>query len=159
MAKHSIRLPGFDYRHPGPYFLTLVVDRRRPILATRQDHSLTLTPAGRIVEEEWQLLATRRPGIQLDEFVIMPDHFHAIILLPDSRALPAPNGHSALYRPPKSLGAIVAQFKAGTTRRINAIQGTGGRPLWQRNYYEHIVRNAHRLNRIRRYIQENPSRP
>lgn len=156
MAKHSIRLPGFDYRGRGPYFVTLVVRNRRRILAQRLGNRLALTPAGRIVEDEWGLLAVRRPETQPDAFVVMPDHIHFIIGLSDAPRAPTQQTAGRLTRPPRSLGAVVAQFKAGTTRRINALRNTPGIQLWQRNYFEHIIRSDASLQRIRRYIRDNP---
>ena len=162
MSKHSIRLRGFDYQRPGPYFLTLVIAWRLPILAKFEGDELVLTPEGRIVDEEWRVGTLRRRNLFTDEYVIMPDHFHCILLLPqtqtpDSYRPPQAGVLPRLQRPPRSLGSIVAQFKAMTTKRINALWGTKGRIVWQRNYYERIVRDRQALDRIRRYIRQNPA--
>src|SRR5262249_4014983 len=119
-----------------------------------------LEPYGGIVDGEWLRTPQVRPEISLDEYVIMPNHFHAIVLIssesrvaaPDARLGQAPTEHTG--RAPRSLGSLVAGFKATTTRR----RGTPGMPFWQRNYYEHVMRDDRDLNRIRSYIQTNPLR-
>jgi REP element-mobilizing transposase RayT len=112
-----------------------------------------------------------RPGTALDEFVIMPDHMHGIIVICEERngVMKSENNLVGAYRntprqgtpfrsPSGTLGAIIRGFKGSTTKRINQLCGTAGKKIWQRNYYEHIVRDERDLLRIQNYIRENPLR-
>jgi len=129
-----------------------------------------LNDSGRMVAACWSQLPHHFPNVTLDAFVVMPNHVHSIIRLgkgeasADHRAEssgPFPADASPL-RPigtqPGSLGAIVQNLKSLTTRKINQRRGTPGLPVWQRNYYEHIIRDDAALDRIRQYIAENPLR-
>jgi REP element-mobilizing transposase RayT len=158
MPKKSIRLRGFSYQAPGPYFVTLVEVRRQPRFGKTCGGVVCHTWAGKIVADAWERIGILAPGVLLDAFVVMPDHFHGILtLLPESGESP-PEASQGLVRPPRSLGSVVAQFKATTTRLINAASSTIGGPVWQHNYYEHIIRGQGELERIRRYIITNPAR-
>jgi REP element-mobilizing transposase RayT len=125
------------------------------------------------VLEEWERTALIRREIELDEFIIMPNHLHAIVIVGAHRRAPSQNNPSKsvtssqnnlpaqntipLERPPRSLGALIAGFKSASTKRINRVRETPGIPIWQRNYYEHIIRDESGLNSIRQYIQTNPA--
>src|SRR5689334_9861727 len=102
---------------------------------------MVLNDLGRIVAEEWRWTAEIQPHIALDEFVTMPNHFHAIVTLNSSRRGVSHTPSEKLQSPSHTLGAIVRGFKAATTKRINESRQTPGAPVWQRNYYEHIIRN------------------
>ncbi len=132
---------------------------------------LHLSEIGRIIEEEWYRTAELRLYVLLDAFIIMPNHVHGVIMIIDEdrasallvgaqRAvpLPPPNPRSFGQMKPRSLPAIVRAFKSATTRRANELRGTPGIPLWQRNYYEHVIRSRHALDRVRNYIVDNPAR-
>ena len=130
---------------------------------------MKLNELGEIVQEEWEKTPSIRAEIKADEFVVMPNHFHAIVVIADGikstdGANVGAHGRAplqkpgALYRPPKSLGARVAGFKSAATKRINEHRDTPGAPVWQRNYYEHVIRNESKLNDIRSYIQTNPAK-
>jgi len=112
--------------------------------------------AGRMVQEEWFRSAKIRREIELwpDEFVVMPNHIHGIVWIHHDCKGDRPVALTG--PPPKSLGALMAGFKSITTKRINAWRGAPGQPVWQRNYYEHVIRNDDTLNRIREYIINNP---
>ena len=164
--RRSIRLKGYDYTQPGVYFITICTQNRLCLFGEVVDGEMVLNELGEIVRNEWLKTAQLRSRVVLDEFVIMPNHMHGIIILIDS------NGRGTLQRAPTaqraptieqfgkptsdSIPTIVRLFKSATTHRINALRGTPGLPVWQRNYYEHIVRNEQSLNRIRQYIAENP---
>ena len=118
---------------------------------------------------EWIRTAAIRREIELDEWVVMPNHLHGIIViadnvgahgrapLPDDAPCDVPTS-TVFTRPPKSLGSLIAGFKSAVTKRINELRKTPGAPVWQRNYYEHIVRDENELNQIRQYIMDNPAK-
>ncbi len=148
--RHSIRLPGYDYRAPGTYFVTVVAADRDCLL---------VEPACRsVVERCWRAIPRHLARTRLDLWVVMPNHMHGIIVI-DS-PLPPERGDAEQTRRlgRQSLGAIVGNFKSVTARRINRIRRTPGVPVWQRNYYERVVRNDRELQRIREYIALNPAR-
>jgi REP element-mobilizing transposase RayT len=149
--RYSIRLRGYDYAQAGAYFVTLCVQGRAALFGRVVDGAVELTEIGRIVAEEWEHTPALRPNVVLDTFVVMPDHLHRIVVIvrrDDGAARP----EAARPRSPAhSLGAIVRGFKAAVVRRA-------GTPIWQRNYYEHIIRNDADLDRIRHYIATNPAR-
>ena len=165
--RRSTRLPTYDYASGGPYFLTICTFGRERIFGEVVEDAVVLTPCGEIAQKEWERSAELRPGLVLDMYVVMPNHLHCVVALlewgvageggPVGAYSCAPV-HSDLRRPPRSLSSFVAQFKATTTRRINAHRGTTGSRVWQRNDYEHIVRDDEDLSRIRDYIANNPQR-
>jgi putative transposase len=242
--RRSIRLKGYDYTQPGAYFITICTHGRECLFGEIIDGEMHLNEAGQIVVQTWQDLPNHVPNVQLDAFVVMPNHVHGIIIITDrtggigagfkparttmgpgsaadSGSTPGPDSAvgAGSTAGPGSVGAgsvgagsepaptkttttapgsaagsgpvgagsepaptepaptrssyglpeIVRQFKTFSARRINELRGTPGTPVWQRNYYEHIIRNESSLNRIRQYIaenlarwdadQENPQRP
>jgi REP element-mobilizing transposase RayT len=148
--RRSIRIQGYDYSLPGPYFVTICTERRLCVLGGIHDGTMHLSDAGVMVTAVWSELAIHYPGVVVDEFVIMPNHLHGII------GLDAPEEGVAL-----SLGDVVHRFKTLTTSRYaRGVKEQGWDPfpgrLWQRNYYEHIIRNDRALEAIRAYIIGNP---
>ncbi len=125
---------------------------------------MRLNEFGLIVQDAWVDLPNHYPNVELDEFVVMPNHVHGIIIIMDddestmvgAGLKPAPT--NALSYKHYPLSEIVRAFKTFSARRINEIRGAGGVSVWQRNYYEHIIRNDDELNRTRKYIIDNPSR-
>jgi REP element-mobilizing transposase RayT len=181
-AKHhrrSIRLKDYDYTQAGAYFITLCVENRACVLGDVVDGEMQLSTTGAIVAEAWAWLAHQYPYVAIDEYVIMLNHFHGIIVI-DAPTMGAvrepptitptspptmgavrepPNGPSAIPPTPtprKPLGRLIGAFKTVSTKRINELNATPGIAFWQRNYYEHIIRHEDALNRIRRYIMHNP---
>jgi putative transposase len=152
--RKTLRLESYDYRQPGAYFLTIVAHARRSIFGEVVDENVRLGDFGRIVSEAWERSNQIRNEIALDAFIVMPNHLHGIVTIRSVRATgwsPSPSGPFK-----RSLGAFVAGFKSAVTTRINQLRGTPGLAVWQRNYYEHIIRNEESLNRIREYIVSNP---
>ena len=146
--RRSIRLPAYDYAQAGAYFVTIVCKDRTLLLEDSRFRA--------IVEEAWVWLADQYESVRLDQYVTMPNHLHGIIVIEDrcrggSRAAPTQTPKR------KPLGQLVGAFKTVSTKRINEIRGTPGAPVWQRNYYERIIRNEEELNRIRQYIIDNPA--
>jgi putative transposase len=157
---NSLRLPDYDYTQPGAYYVTIVTWQRRCVFGEIVDGVMQLNDSGYIVTEEWEKTPQIRPLIEMDEFVVMPNHVHGIILINEKsvgamrRIAPTqPNGAI-----PDSIGAILGQIKSITTKQINRLRNTPGAQLWQRNYYDHIIRSEKELNQIRAYIQTNPHR-
>jgi REP-associated tyrosine transposase len=167
--RRTIRLREYDYRQAGAYFITAVAHGRGMLFGEIARGETRLNEFGRIVEEEWQKSSVIRREIELDVFVIMPNHIHGIVNITDVDV--GATGRSPLRSgpPARSLGAFVAGFKSAVTKRLNNLRHTPGAPVWQRNYYEHIVRDDGELLRVREYIlnnpldwetdRENPSRP
>ena len=170
--RRSIRLADYDYSQPGAYFITICTQDKVCLFGKVIDGEMHLNAFGWIVDEEWQKTAQVRSNVLLDEFVVMPNHVHGIIRIIEDLATGtadrAQNVVGATRRvaptkrptgpPSGSVGAIMAQFKSLVTKRINRLRGTPGAKVWQRNYWERVVRNEQELDRIRRYIEENPLR-
>ncbi|MFZ1024837.1 MAG: transposase [Limnoraphis robusta] len=139
--RQSIRLRGYDYSLPGAYFITICIDKRECLLGDIQDGNVIFSRYGEVVHFNWFNLTKVYPGIQLDSFVIMPNHIHGIIILTD-------NSHK--------LSEIVRGLKTFSARRINQLRSLSGISVWQRGYYEHIIRNENTLTKIQEYILNNP---
>jgi len=163
--RRSIRLPGWDYRAAAIYFVTICTHGREcffddPAWAT-------------VATTAWTAIPQHAGRVALDEWVLMPNHLHAILVLTDEPAdatdtssfdirwaslLPTPEPRRFANVPSGSLGSIIRSYKAAVTRRINERCRTPGQPRWQRGYYERVVRDDRELERIRAYIRENPAR-
>ncbi len=158
--RHSLRLKKYSYSMPGAYFITICTYRKENILGQIIDGKIKLNVLGKITVREWLKTFQIRKNIQLDEYVIMPNHFHGIIILTDckdtmNRAL----ANESFGKPiPGSIPTIVRMFKSAVTREIKRLDYPFFYSIWQRNYYEHIIRNENELDCIRKYIQENPLR-
>ena len=158
----SLRLPGYDYSQPGAYFVTVVAHGRACLFGEVVDGEMVLNAAGIVVEAAWRDLPVHYPGAELGAFCIMPNHVHAIIVLVDigTKIIPVEAGLRPASTDAKNhpLSEIVRAFKSFSARRINKIRKTQGIPVWQRNYYEHIIRNDDDYRLIHLYIQANPAR-
>ena len=167
--RKSIRLKDYDYTRPGAYFITLVTWQREHVFGEIGHGEMRLNEAGRLVQDAWIRMPAFYP-IRHEIWVVMPNHFHGLLwiegtgeasamrILGASRSLKT--DASPLQRPigtkPNSLGAIIQNFKSITTRRIHQLSGSSGTPIWQRNYFERVVRDDKEMGRIRAYIQANP---
>jgi putative transposase len=174
----SDKLLGYDYSWTGTYFVTICTHKRECLLGQVEDGAMVLSEYGRIVEQCWCALPHHFPGVELDAFVVMPNHVHGIITITAfgrGEALakqyqtksPKWLANASPLQPPQSLrphgtksyslGAMVQNFKSVSARRINQARLTPGALVWQRNYYEHVVRNEDELNSIRQYVLGNPT--
>jgi REP element-mobilizing transposase RayT len=212
--RRYVRLKGHDYAQPGAYFVTICTRERESLFGYVVNGEMLLNEAGETARRCWEDIPDHFPLVELDAFVIMPNHVHGIIVItepcrgeksfapidaptttsgttpqspsrtigsmvrgseivipckgeasvpPHSSEEQRGSDASPLRQPPNgtqpgSLSAIVQNFKSVSTRRMNAACGAPGRPLWLRNYYEHIVRDEAELTAIREYIQGNPAR-
>jgi putative transposase len=141
--RRSIRLPYYDYSLSGAYFITICTHKHVCVLGEIVSEHVRLDLPGEIVLDCWNNLPGHYPTITLDSIIIMPNHVHGIIWLTGNGARAdlksAPTGCT--------LSEVVRSFKSFSTRRINEFHFTPGSPLWQRNYYEHIIRNERQLTR------------
>lgn len=170
--RRSIRLHGYDYAQAGAYFITSVTKDRLCLFGDVVGGEMRLSELGHIVQMAWDELLGYYRSVQCDAFIVMPNHIHGIITLTENGASgksdvgagfkPArgvevgPNSARAGLKPAPTLLEVVRAFKTFSARRINEIRGTAGNSVWQRNYYEHVVRGEIELHRIREYIANNP---
>ncbi len=153
---------GYDYAQAGAYFVTIVVQGRACLFGEVVDGEVHLNDTGRLVSACWQWLESQYPFVELYEFVVMPNHLHGIIVISDgtrrggSRTAPTGADSPAIKRKP--LGRLIGAFKTVSTKRFNREHGLSGTPLWQRDYFEHVIRSEESLAKIRRYIHDNPAR-
>jgi REP element-mobilizing transposase RayT len=187
--RRSIRLKDYDYSRCGAYFVTICTQERLCLFGDVVDDEMVLSDAGAMIERRWAELPEKYIGIQIDAFVVMPNHIHGIVLIdvessvgaaPRGRPVSRPNeiesrsekesglrdeGQPQGVAPTDdrriSLSDVVHRYKSFTTNRYSkGVRELGwfsfpGR-LWQRNFYEHVIRNDDELNRICEYIHENP---
>ena len=183
--RRSIRLKGYDYTQQGAYFVTLVTQGRECLFGEIVNGEMRLNEFGALVAEGWNGLTQHFRNADLDEFVMMPNHLHGIVVLKwdayaDGRGRGEALTDTSAYRvtsanvnasplrvstaserphgtKPRSLNAIVQNFKSVTSRKINQRHNTQGTIIWQRDYFERVIRNENELNRIREYIMSNPA--
>jgi putative transposase len=177
-SRRSIRLQRYDYTRGGAYFVTICTQNRECLFGNVVNGQMVLNDAGRIVVNVWINTPELRPNVKLDEFVVMPNHFHGIVVIVEpcrgvlhykdiwhggvwqyapTEGQPDQSNTSKMRSPSQTLGAIIRGFKSAATKRINESRDTPVK-IWQRNYYEHIIRHDDEFNRIREYISVNPAR-
>ena len=177
--RRSLRLQGYDYAQPGAYFVTICTQHRRCLFGKVTDETMRLNAAGELAAAMWNALPNRFAQIDLDAFVVMPNHIHGILIISDdvvgaplvgardaraaTRAAPTVGARDAraATRAAPTVGVVVGAFKSAFA--VEYIRGAKkgrwtafDRRVWQRNYYEHVIRNEPDLTRVRRYIVENP---
>jgi REP element-mobilizing transposase RayT len=148
--RRSIRLRQYDYAQGGAYFVTICTQSRAFLLQNAAIRD--------IAEQCWSQIPAHFPMVELDEWVVMPNHLHGIVVFGIcwGRECRAPTVQRFARPTPCSLPTIIRSFKSAATRQVNALRHTPGAPVWQRNYYEHVVRNEDDLNEIRQYLLNNP---
>lgn len=191
--RRSVRLKDYDYAQSGAYFVTVVTHGRKCLFGEIVNAETRLNDAGRTIERWWFELNNKFRTVETDEFVIMPNHFHGIVVIVGADLCVGPGSegtHAGVplqgtypvrsvsrrgapmcapvftpqnmtHRAP--LPAIVRWFKTMTTNEyLRGVKTSGWAPfqgqLWQRNYYEHVIRDEESLNRLRQYIHDNPAR-
>ena len=136
--------------------MTICTRNKEFIFGDVVDGVMHLNEFGQLVEREWLKTSEMRDDVELDEQIVMPNHIHGIIMI-KRRGVSQYAPTKAVFRSQsRTLGAIVRGFKSVVTKKINIIRNTSGSPVWQRNYYEHIIRNDDELNQVREYINNNP---
>ena len=145
--RRNARLRGYDYTSEGLYFVTICTYRRRMLFGHVVAGEMRLNRAGSLVNQTWKEMFGYEE--EPHPWVVMPNHVHGLI------AIAALN--SRIAEPRKSLGRLVAAFKTVSSKRVNQMRNTAGEIVWQRNFYEHIVRSERSLQRIADYIAQNPA--
>lgn len=169
--RKSIRLKDYDYAQEGWYFITIIVQNRECLFGKINNGKVELNQIGSIIQYHWKKIVQHFPHIELDEYIVMPNHIHGIVHI--VRVMHSEHNNKKVYKEldmnasplqswpagtkPGSLSAIMQNYKAVTSRKINRIRKIQGMRLWQRNFWEHIIRNEDTLNRIREYIKQNPA--
>ncbi len=172
--RRSIRIPQFDYAQPGVYFVTVCTHQRECTLGNIDCGVMIPNACGEIASQYWAQIPARFPNVAVTTFVVMPNHTHANIVILDNPScantcrggVSPPRLPCALAGPPggetpplqPTLGQIVAYYKYQTTKAVNLLREMPGARFWQRNYWEHVIRNESELRRIEEYIQGNPAR-
>lgn len=180
--RKSIRLKGYNYAQAGLYFITICTHNREHLFGLIMNGKMVLNNAGRVAVKCWQDIPAHFPMATLHEYVVMPNHIHGIIeiISPKNELLSVgandhstqndhtdnnrANGNSPLritsFRSPsQSIGSIIRGFKIGVTKWVRYENGFAqNTQIWQRNYYEHIIRNDAEYNRIANYILNNPAK-
>lgn len=157
--RRSIRLKGYDYTRSGAYYVTIVAYQRGHFFGEVVNAEMHLNELGQIACNEWFKTAALRPYVELyeDEFIVMPNHVHGIIwIIHEIVGAERRSAPTITNVVPKSLGAIVRAYKSAVTYAVNALQNQRGAVLWQRNYYEHVIRDEKDLKAKRDYILSNP---
>lgn len=165
--RKRMRWACWDYTNACMYFITICAKDRKPLFWLEERAGLEpaptgpsdgwermLNPMGRMVLDTWNQLPCHIPNIELVQFVVMPNHVHGIVGI----LSPGPVGAGSKPAPPAGLPEIIRQFKTFSARRINNFRNTPGASVWQRSYYDHIIRNEQALRQIWTYISTNPSR-
>ncbi|HEV2524451.1 MAG TPA: transposase, partial [Gammaproteobacteria bacterium] len=147
MRRNSLLLPFYDYSSAGFYFLTICVQNREPFLGKILNKKMFLSDAGKIVHDLWHKIPLFSPNMTLDEFIVMPDHIHGILVT---------NGTNAEINT-RTINTVMGSYKSVCTKQINAMQDRFYFK-WQRGFYDHIIRNECSLNQIREYIRLNPEK-
>lgn len=155
--RRSIRLKHYDYSQPGAYFITICAHNRQPLFGQIRNDQMTLNELGLVVHNEWIKSEIIRKEIKLDVFIVMPNHFHGIVFIQDEHTKKKTGDQPVAPTGPgnKSISSLVAGFKSAVTKQINEIRKTPQAPVWQRNYYEHIIRHEQSLETLREYIIHN----
>ena len=168
----SLRLKGYDYSQAGLYFVTIVTKDRKSLFGQCDDGEIRLNQYGEIVAETWKWLEEQYNYVELGAWIVMPNHLHGILIIHEadrrggSRTAPTDGernvhddtkGTAPTDVKVKPLGRLVGAFKTVSTKKINLLRGAEGSVVWQRNYYDHIIRNQEDLELTWLYIESNPA--
>ena len=162
--RRSIRLPGFDYSRPGNYFITICADQRRCLLGSIGENGIVLTSIGEIAKKCWIEIPLHFPDVGIEAFVVMPNHLHGILVI--NPTAPGNSQQSRSTQRAESFGkplsgavpTIIRSFKAAVTKSVRESGSLIGSPVWQRGYFERVLRNGREFVNATDYIIKNPSR-
>ena len=167
--RRSIRLKGYDYSQAGAYYVTIVAWHREYLFGDVVNKEMVLSKFGLVAKQQWEKLPKRFPNIELGAYMIMPNHMHGIIVITNGRGTAeSPNDldgglsrraptREQFQKPVKgSIPTMIRSYKSAVSYRINLMRRTDGVPVWQHNYYEHIIRNETDLQNKTDYIEVNP---
>jgi putative transposase len=149
--RRSIRKQGYDYSQPAHYFITLCTARGECLFGEIINGQMLLNRAGLIVQQEWMKTAEIRKNVRLDAFIVMPNHLHGILIIKEEESYSSLGKHARRTH----LGTILGQFKSIVTKKINADR-RNNQAVWQRNYYDRIIRDERELKVVQLYIETNP---
>lgn len=167
---NSLRYPIADYSDPGVYFITLCTHPRESLFGKIINEQMHCNAFGTIIWDVWKTLPKRYPQIELDAAIVMPDHFHGLIIIREENT--ANHGFTStsiqgeesefplgsLARRRMTIPLVIGYFKMNTAKRINLLRGTPGEAVWQRNYYDMILRSDKDYDSLVEYIMTNPQR-
>ena len=166
--RRSIRLQQYDYTQSGFYFIAICTHNRFCLFGAIDNHTMRFTEQGEIAVACWSVIPDHFSIIELDEFIVMPNHVHGILRVGDFRgtACRAPTTGAATtttafeqFGVPVSgsIPTVIRSFKSAVTKGINDLSQSSARcVVWQRNYWEHLIRDEVELQRLREYIRNNP---
>ena len=166
--RRSIRLANYDYSQTGFYFITLCTYQKQYLFGEIINDEMRLNQIGKVVQQEWLNSATIRQEIELDEWIIMPNHLHGIVIINNTDKNCATNLNQGatnlnqgaslapLHRKPKSLSSFIAGFKSAVTKKVRSMSKIPDFVVWQRNFYESVIKDDIHLDNTRLYIQNNP---
>ena len=150
-TRKNPRLKAYDYASAGAYFVTICTHLKQAMFGQIKHGAMMLNPYGEQAERAWNEIPKHFPAVELDAFIVMPNHVHGILLIDGERAR-----HASPLQKVSSLGTVIGAFKSAVARSINQQRNASGERVWQRNYHEHIIRNEHSFAEIREYIANNP---
>ncbi|OGL43068.1 MAG: hypothetical protein A2W05_07545 [Candidatus Schekmanbacteria bacterium RBG_16_38_10] len=156
--RRSIRLKGYDYSQAGAYFITICAYSRECIFGDVVNGIVKFLPIGKIAYQYWNEIPKHFKNVELDEFMVMPNHIHGIIVINSYVGVqnfePLRKQNQFQHTMPSSIGSIIRTYKSAVT---HLCKGNSYEHFkWQRNYYEHIIRDENDLYQIREYILNNP---
>ncbi len=156
--RRSIRLPGRDYSWPGTYFVTICTAERKSLLGRIENGAMRENVLGRLVQTHWMAIPREFASVELDAFTVMPNHLHGLIHLLRRVTADEPQYKPAQFAKPQtaSISWIVRAFKARVTREARQVLNRAELKVWQRNYFERVVRSDQEYKEVYRYICENP---
>lgn len=155
----SIRLKEFDYTQAYWYFVTINVYKHQKLFGEIIEGKVKLNSFGKIALKYWKEIPEHFENSEFDYFVIMPTHMHGIVVPGGTSTACRADTSESFGKPvPGSLPTIIRSYKSAVTKRINELRSTPGKYVWQRNYYERVIRNEKELYNIRKYILQNPQK-
>lgn len=150
--RKSIRLKYYDYSSVGFYFVTICCFNRLPLFGNIENGIMKLNECGKIAHNEWIKTFEMRTNLEIDEFVIMPNHVHLIVYIKENNHQEE-NVNRPFRSPSDNLGSIIRGYKSAVSQKLKDYIP---HPIWQRNYYEHIIRDEHSYQMIWDYVVNNP---